>query len=797
MPLLRPASCFSLLLLVALLTHGTVVPCAAEDDESLRVTISQLADPEAEVRNAAVETLAGLRDPRILAVLEHYKGRSLLLWEGQLALCPEMQTDDDGNRVAPLQDVLTGDPILDEDGEPRVVLKSETTELLVRRPERRALEDAIRVHELFAEDLDRRLAAVQRLGMSNNPGFIEALESVLADDVGISDELRYAAQEGIWLLKLGDATASRDSWIEAAGELARLHSSRGSTRLVDRVKEIDQLQADGMSADLELRDFYQQQVTSIKTYQDRVGQAKNIFNGISTGSVLVLIALGLAIIFGQMGVINMAHGELVMLGAYATYVTQLVFGHTPEDPNNWFFVAALPISFLVAASAGLLIEFLVVRHLYKRPLESLLATWGVGLILIQFVRAGFPWAEAEWASGFPGFLRWGGFGDNIGVNSPTWLVGAINPMTDLALPYNRLFIIGLTIVSVAGIAIMMRYTRLGLKIRATVQNRETAASLGVNTRRTDSSTFAIGSGLAGIAGYALTLIAGVTPDMGQNYIVDSFLVVVTGGVGKLSGSVAAGTGIGVMNKFFEPITFGGALFSVGLFVLLACWLRIVIRARRSERRQWVSALALPPLYVFQNWKQRGLVKLLVFSLSGVLVMVLVSRSSFDHMVVIRGEGSDVVAGHRLVISDREGTRKVFEFSESESASAGDFRQVVVFEKTPATDREVLAVRLAVEINESDLQGVVAVADGDRVILRGSQEVIFTSGQESLGLSWKTPEGFRSKPAQVASQLPAFGEFLAIPVRTIWGKVFILIVVMLFIQWQPAGLFPPRGRLADE
>ncbi|MFP6750881.1 MAG: urea ABC transporter permease subunit UrtB [Pirellulaceae bacterium] len=792
--MLRPTSRFLSLLAVALLTLCAGIPCAGEDDESLRVTIRQLADSSEEVRTAAVETLARSRDPRILDVLEYYKGRSFFLWKGQLVSCPQMQTDDGGNRVAPLQDILTGEPRT-EDGEPLVVPRSELEEVLVRRPERRGLDAAIRVHELIAEDLDRRLSAVQRLGLSNNPEFIKNLEDVLAADNPAL--VRHAAKEGIWLLKLGDPQGSRDSWIEAAGELARLHSSRGSTRLVDKVKEIDQLQADGMSADLELRDFFQRQVTSIKTYQDRVGQAKNIFNGISTGSVLVLIALGLAIIFGQMGVINMAHGELVMLGAYATYVTQLICGHTPEDPNNWFFVAALPISFLVAAFAGLLIEFLVVRHLYKRPLESLLATWGVGLILIQFIRAGFPWANSDWASELPGFLRWGGFGDNIGVNSPTWLVGAVNPMTDLALPYNRLFIIGLTIVSVTGIAIMMRYTRLGLRIRATVQNRETAASLGVNTRRTDSYTFAIGSGLAGIAGYALTLIAGVTPDMGQNYIVDSFLVVVTGGVGKLSGSVAAGTGIGVMNKFFEPITFGGALFSVGLFVLVACWIRIVIRARRSEKRQWVSALALPPLYVFQNWKQRGLVKLLLFSLAGVVVMLLVSRASFDHMVVIREQGSEVVAGHRLVISDVEGTRKVFEFVESESASAGDSRQVVIFEKTPATDREILAERLAVEINESGLQGVRAVADGDRVILRGSQEVIFTSGQESLGLSWKTPEGFRSKPAQVASRLPSFGEFLAIPVRTIWGKVFILIVVMLFIQWQPAGLFPPRGRLADE
>lgn len=808
MPVLRPASRFVTLLVVTLVILCAAIPCAAEDDESLRGTISQLADSEAEVRSAAVETLTQVRDPRILVVLEHYKKRALLLWEGQLVLCPEMKTDDDGNRVAPLQDVLSGEPLLDEDGNPRVVLKSETTEVLVRRPERRALEDAIRVHELFAADPDRRLAAVQRLGMSNNPDFIEALQSVLADD--ISDKLRYVAEEGVWLLKLGDAEASRASRIEAAGELARLHSSRGSSRLVDRVKEIDQLQVDGESADLELRDIYQQQVTSIKTYQGRVGIAKNIFNGISTGSVLVLIALGLAIIFGQMGVINMAHGELVMLGAYATYVTQLMVGHTPEDPRNWFFLAALPISFLVAALAGLLIEFLVVRHLYKRPLESLLATWGVGLILIQFVRAGFPWSAATWAADLPGFLRWGGFGDNIGVNSPTWLVGAYDPMTDFALPYNRLFIIGLTIVSVLAIAAMMRYTRLGLRIRATVQNRETAASLGVNTRRTDSITFAIGSGLAGIAGYALTLIAGVTPDMGQNYIVDSFLVVVTGGVGKLAGSVAAGTGMGVLNKFFEPISFGGALFSVGLFILVAAWIMIGVRARRLDRKQLLPALALPPLYVFNNRKQRGLVKLLVLASAGAVIMLSVSWSSFDHMVVYRTPDS-FAEGHRLLVADEEGTRKVIEI-QAPTAEQHDkiikqtFKMLggaLEKEEGRPAQKDVQAVfelmtePLVRAINESGLKGVSAVADLDRVILRGSTEVVLASGQESLGLAWKTPEGFRSRPAQIAPRLPFFGGFFAIPVQTIWGKVLILIVVMLFIQWQPAGLFPPRGRLADE
>jgi len=792
---LRLASRYLVLLTTALFVVLASTPCAGsteDDDASLRVTISELAHDDSAVRAEALDRLTELTDSRIGAILVHYKESSLFLWQEGLVLCPKMEKDAAGKSIAPLLDVLTGDPITAEDGSPRVVPKSELTDVFVRRPHLRALQNAIRVHELFTDDLGKRLSAVQRLGMSNNTDFIEPLERVLKADNPA--RVHYAAEEGIAILRLSDSEGDRASWIAAARELARLYSARGATRLVDKVKEIDQLQVDEESADLQLRDIYQRQVMSIKTYQDRVGIVKNIFNGISTGSVLVLIALGLAIIFGQMGVINMAHGELVMLGAYATYVTQLMCGHTPEDPNNWFFVAALPVSFIVGALAGLLIEFLVVRPLYKRPLESLLATWGVGLILIQFVRAGFPWRGAEWAAGLPGFLRWGGFGDNIGVNSPTWLVGAVSPVTDLALPYNRLFIIALTIVSVLAIAVM-----------------ETAASLGVNTRRTDSATFAIGSGLAGIAGYALTTIAGVTPDMGQNYIVDSFLVVVTGGVGKLAGAVSAGTGIGVVNKFFEPISFGGALFSVGLFILVASWIMIGIRARRLERKQLLPALAFPPLYVFNNWKQRGMVKLLVLACAGVVIMLSVSWSSFDHMVVYR-TGDSFAEGHRILVADQEGTRKVIQVEPflSTEQSRKNVKQGLKMLGGTLEDEEnkprkkdvqellgLMTEPLVRSINESGLRGVSAVSDLDRVILRGSTEVVFASGQESLGLARKTSEGFRAKPTQVATRLPGFGSFLAIPVQTIWGKVLVLVVVMMFIQWQPAGLFPPRGRLADE
>ncbi len=265
------------------------------------------------------------------------------------------------------------------------------------------------------------------------------------------------------------------------------------------------------------------------------------------GSILVLMALGLSITFGVMGVINMAHGELMMIGAFATYTMQLTFVRfLPKAMFNWYFVAALPASFLAAAICGYLIEKLVVRFLYGRPLDTLLATSGVSLILIQAVRLVF--------------------GNNIGVNSPTWFVGGFEVIQDLVLPYNRCFIIVLGVFCVGLIYFLMNYTSMGLRVRATMQNREMAGALGVNTRRVDGYTFALGAGVAGIAGYALTLIGGVTPDMGQNYIVDSFLVVVTGGVGELWGAIYAGLGMGMLDKWFEPFT--GAVWGRVLLLIL-------------------------------------------------------------------------------------------------------------------------------------------------------------------------------------------------------------------------------------
>jgi urea transport system permease protein len=269
------------------------------------------------------------------------------------------------------------------------------------------------------------------------------------------------------------------------------------------------------------------------------------------------MALGLAIVFGLMGVINMAHGELMALGAYATYVVQGWFSAHLPGSFDYYFLVALPFAFLVSAVTGFVLERGVIRHLYGRPLETLLLTWGVSLIIQQGLRLWFGAA-------------------NVDVTSPKWLSGGVPVMVGLQLPYNRLFIIGLATVCVSGMYVLLFRTDAGLRIRAVTQNRGMAACLGVRARWVDACTFALGAGLAGLAGCALTQIGNVGPELGQNYIVDSFMVVVTGGVGKLLGSVLAALGIGGLNKIIEPSL--GAVYGK---VLILVFVILFIQRRPS------------------------------------------------------------------------------------------------------------------------------------------------------------------------------------------------------------------------
>jgi urea transport system permease protein len=258
-----------------------------------------------------------------------------------------------------------------------------------------------------------------------------------------------------------------------------------------------------------------------------------LFNGLSLSSILLLISLGLAFSFGLMKVINMAHGEMIMVGAYVTYLTHNLFiGWLGPSGVNSYFPVALVAAFIVTAALGLLLEVTLIRFLYGRPLDTLLATWGVGLILQQAARSIF---------GAP----------NVQVNSPAWLSGALRLNIGVLMPYKRLFIIALASVCLFGIYLYLYRTLNGRRTRAVMQDRAMAASLGVASRRVDALTFGLGSGLAGIAGCALTLIGPVGPALGTYYIVDAFMVVVLGGVGRLPGTIFAALLIGVFNTLFE------------------------------------------------------------------------------------------------------------------------------------------------------------------------------------------------------------------------------------------------------
>ncbi|WP_204376919.1 urea ABC transporter permease subunit UrtB [Aquitalea pelogenes] len=274
-------------------------------------------------------------------------------------------------------------------------------------------------------------------------------------------------------------------------------------------------------------------MADIKSSQWRYNMLGYAFSGISLGSVLLLAALGLAITYGLLGVINMAHGEMLMIGAYASYVVQNLFRSWWPGAFDAYLLAALPVAFAVTFVIGMALERLIIRHLYGRPLETLLATWGISLMLIQAVRMLFG-------------------AQNVEVANPSWLSGGWEITPALTLPYNRLAIIAF----VAGVLVLtwllLNKTRLGLFVRAVTQNRRMADSVGVPTGKVDMLAFGLGSGIAGLGGVALSQIGNVGPELGQGYIVDSFMVVVLGGVGQLAGTVTGAMGLGIVNKILEP-----------------------------------------------------------------------------------------------------------------------------------------------------------------------------------------------------------------------------------------------------
>lgn len=292
---------------------------------------------------------------------------------------------------------------------------------------------------------------------------------------------------------------------------------------------------------------------SIKTRIQASEWTGHLFSGLSTASILLLAALGLAITYGLLGVINMAHGELIMIGAYTTYIVQSLFKSYLGSYVDWYLIAAIPAAFLVSGLIGMLIERTVIRPLYGRQLETLLATFGVSLILMQLVRMTFG-------------------AQNVEVSNISWLSGGISITPSLMLPYNRIAIIVFTIAVLLLLVYLLNKTRFGLFVRAVTQNRQMAQAVGIRSSRIDMMAFGLGSGLAGLAGCALAQVGNVGPDLGQNYIIDAFLVVVVGGVGQVWGAVLAALGLGISGTALE-IGIGAVLAKIVLLVLVILFIQ--------------------------------------------------------------------------------------------------------------------------------------------------------------------------------------------------------------------------------
>ena len=513
------------------------------DSVVLQQKLQVLATGTPDVRAQAIRSLETLGEngPEKLIlhnVLKAYSDGGLYLWKNEAVLTPALTQDENYVKYINPVDVVTGKFKVSPTY--RVKLKEVTT-LAADRDDRSVVADSLLFVDLGTGRRDLVRNAAERIAASDRaPEAVPVLKKLMQEpDQGV----RFTAEESLCLIGVKFGT-DRDAKVALIHRLGELRSLRAESVLDDlRDAEKDAVTQGALDAS----------IAQIRSYEGWVSAFDILKSSLSSGSILILMAMGLAITFGMMGVINMAHGEMMMIGAYTTYCVQLIFGHTAEHPAPEFFLVALPLSFLVAALVGGLIEGLVVRHLYKKPIESLLATYGVSLILTQVVRLIF--------------------GDNRATNTPDWLQGAVEVAQGMEIPVNRFFILLVAVFCVLLVLFLFKYTKVGLNMKATMQNRDMAASMGINTRWVDSFTFMLGSGIAGIAGYALTTVGGITPDMGKNYIVDSFLIVVTGGTGSIAGVVVSGAGIGLLNKFLEGTLLGTVWAKIAVLGLVMTFIQ--------------------------------------------------------------------------------------------------------------------------------------------------------------------------------------------------------------------------------
>lgn len=479
----------------------------------------------------AIEQIGTTGDARAIPILEALENNTLKVSEtGQLWLMQGEQAR------AALSDTTADSAGLTLNDLPKV-----------NNSVRRALRPAIAQLQLNAPDVATRLAAAEELKKRPPDNAIDMLSQALARET--NEQVKALLDTTLAQIQL----QSPD--LEQRLNAINLLGQRGNPDFIPPLTALLQPQSDGSYLEpLEIRTAASKAITAIEAAQARVATLRNLFYGVSLGSILLLAALGLAITFGLMGVINMAHGEMLMLGAYSTYVVQNLFkDYLPAVAFDAYLLVALPVAFLVSAAVGIVLERTVIRHLYGRPLETLLATWGISLILIQTVRVLFG-------------------AQNVQVANPSWLSGGWEVAANFVLPYNRLAIIVFVILVVIMVWLILQRTTLGLQVRAVTQNRNMAACMGIATRRVDMWTFGLGSGVAGLGGVALSQIGNVGPELGQGYIVDSFMVVVLGGVGKIAGTVTGALGLGVITKYLEP-EIGAVLAKIMVLVFIILFIQ--------------------------------------------------------------------------------------------------------------------------------------------------------------------------------------------------------------------------------
>ncbi|MGY2048511.1 urea ABC transporter permease subunit UrtB [Methylobacterium sp. JK268] len=509
--------------LVLALAAMALAPVAARAQSPTDAAYAKLASDNYSDIEAGIAALATSGDPRAGAVLKALADGKLLFRAEDKTLAIQAG--------AAVTDARTGAAVPSGDG-----LKP----VRVNNRVRRAIDAAQGSINLLAPDAGTRRAAAEAVFKARDVAALPALDAALAreSDAGVKRVLEEARAAAL----LAKPDASEGQKLAALAVL----QARGDGDALAMLRGLK----DNPSA--ALRGAADRAIAGVEFRLALIANLQNAWYGISLGSVLLLAAIGLAITFGVMGIINMAHGEMVMIGAYTTFLVQEVFRQNAPALFGWSLPIAIPLAFLVAGAVGIVIERLIIRHLYGRPLETLLATWGVSLILQQAVRSLFGPTNRE-------------------VGAPSYMAGAVD-VFGLSITWGRLWIVVFALAVFVGLNLILKATSFGLKTRAVTQNRRMAAAMGIRTPWIDAFTFGLGSGIAGIAGVALSQIDNVSPNLGQSYIIDSFLVVVFGGVGNLWGTLVAALTLGVANKFLEPYA-GAVLGKILLLVFIVLFIQ--------------------------------------------------------------------------------------------------------------------------------------------------------------------------------------------------------------------------------